>query len=59
LQVVKVHRYQRHLWQIFPWYHPHLWQILPQAPLVLLIPVAKNKNNITLLAPESELEGKK
>ncbi len=49
-------------------YQQHRWQILPPVLLVLLIPanlppvsmtsVANNRNNIRLLSPYSELEGK-
>jgi hypothetical protein len=44
--------------QICHWYQQHQWKILPPVPLVLLIPVANNGNNISLLTTYSELEEK-
>ncbi len=58
LQVKVQHRYQRHWWQNCRRYYWHRWQIWPPVSLVLLIPVANNYNNIRLLRPWSELEGK-
>ncbi len=49
---------QRHRRQICHRYQPHRRQILPPVHLVLLTPVANNKNNIRLQTPESELKGK-
>ncbi len=57
--VANCRRYQRHRRQICHRYQRHRRQILPPVPFVLLTPVANNGNNIRLLTPESELEGKK
>jgi hypothetical protein len=47
-----------HRWKLCHWYQHHQRKILPPVLLVLLIPVANNGNNIRLMTPSSEFEGK-